>query len=407
MRELTTEEHKQFNEIFENLGASLDVPESRYDELVSSYQAVGKFLGDESSPLAPYKPEIQPQGSFLLGTMITPVNENDDLDIDLVCELMEKHPDWTAENLKAKVGERLKVSERYKKLLDEEGRRCWTLLYRKNSENASDKYHLDILPCVNNEKTRLREQYFSVSVGQVDKLALRITDRELSNYKYETDSSKWLKSNPFGYAKWFEDRCSVLTRRTVLFSEAKVGNVPAYKEKKSPLQRVVQILKRHRDLMFNGDENKPISIIITTLAARAYNKETDVLDALVNVVNSMERYIEREPNTGLCIVRNPVNPDENFADKWVETPQKRLNFFAWLKQVKQDVEQIIEKRGGLQLIAESMNKPFGRDVVQRTFSAIADNQRKNRDNNVLRATITGALGTVGTVVKAHTFHGDE
>ena len=31
MRELTTEEHKQFNEIFENLGASFDVPESRYD----------------------------------------------------------------------------------------------------------------------------------------------------------------------------------------------------------------------------------------------------------------------------------------------------------------------------------------------------------------------------------------
>ena len=79
-----------------------------------------------------------------------------------------------------------------------------------------------------------------------------------------------------------------------MFSEAKVGNVPAYKEKKSPLQRVVQILKRHRDLMFNGDESKPISIIITTLAARAYNKETDVLDALVNVVNSMERYIEHE-----------------------------------------------------------------------------------------------------------------
>lgn len=183
MRALTTEEHKQFNEIFENLGASLDVPESRYDELVSSYQAVGKFLGDESSPLAPYKPEIQPQGSFLLGTMITPVNENDDLDIDLVCEFMEKHPDWTAENLKAKVGDRLKLSERYKKLLDEEGRRCWTLLYRKNSDNASDKYHLDILPCVNNEKTRLREQYFSVSVEQVDKLAIRITDRELPNYK--------------------------------------------------------------------------------------------------------------------------------------------------------------------------------------------------------------------------------
>ena len=150
-----------------------------------------------------------------------------------------------------------------------------------------------------------------------------------------------------------------------------------------------------------------ISIIITTLAARAYNKETDVLYALVNIVNSMERYIERDPRTGLCIVRNPVNPDENFADKWAETPQKQLNFFTWLKQVKQDVEQIIEKRGGLQLIAESMNKPFGRDVVQRTFSAIADRQRKCRDNSTLRATTTGALGAVGTVVKAHTFHGDK
>lgn len=405
MKVLTTEEHEQFNEIFENLAASLDVPESRYDELVSSYQAVGKFLGDDSSPLAPYKPEIQPQGSFLLGTMITPVNENDDLDIDLVCEFMEKHPDWTAENLKTEVGVRLKHSERYKKLLDEEGRRCWTLLYRKNSDNANDKYHMDILPCVNDKKTRLREQYFSVSVEQVDELALRITDRELPNYKYETDSNQWLKSNPFGYAKWFEDRCSVLNRKTVLLSEAKVGNVPAYKEKKSHLQRVVQILKRHRDIMFNGDENKPISIIITTLAARAYNKEEDILDALVNVVNGMEKHIEYDHRTGLYIIRNPVNPDENFADKWAEKPQKQLNFFAWLKQVKQDVEQITEKRGGLQLIAESMNRPFGRDVVQKTFSAIADSKRKNRDNNTLRATTTGVLGTVGTVVKAHTFHG--
>ena len=407
MRSLTLEERKQFNDIFENLGASLDVPKSRYNEMVSSYQAVGQFLGDDSSPLAPYKPEIQPQGSFLLGTMITPVNENDDLDIDLVCEVMKKHPEWTAEDLKAKVGDRLKLSERYKKLLDEEGRRCWTLLYRKNSENPTDRYHMDILPCVNDEKTRLREQYFSVSMGQVDKLAIRITDKEHPNYKYETDSTKWLKSNPFGYAKWFEDRCNIETRKTLLFSEAKVGSVPTYKEEKSPLQRVVQILKRHRDIMFKGDEHKPISIIITTLAARAYNKETNVLDALVNVVNGMEKYIERESPTGQYIVRNPVNKDENFADKWVDTPQKQLNFFNWLKQVKQDIEQIIEKKDGLQLIAESMNKPFGKEVVQRTFSAIAANQRKNRENNTLRATTTGVLGTVGTIVKAHTFHGDE
>ena len=142
MRTLTAEGHQQFNEIFENLGAALDIPKSKYDELVTSYQAVGKFLGDDSSPLAPYKPEIHPQGSFLLGTMITPINEDDDLDIDLVCELMQKHPYWTAKDLKDNVGNRLKESERYKKLLDEEGRRCWTLLYRKNSDNLDDIWHL-------------------------------------------------------------------------------------------------------------------------------------------------------------------------------------------------------------------------------------------------------------------------
>jgi hypothetical protein len=35
---------------------------------------------------------------------------------------------------------------------------------------------------------------------------------------------------------------------------------------KTPLQQAVQILKRHRDMMFADDpEHKPISVIITTL----------------------------------------------------------------------------------------------------------------------------------------------
>lgn len=46
--------------------------------------------------------------------------------------------------------------------------------------------------------------------------------------------------------------------------------------RESILQRIVQILKRHRDIMFNGDEDKPISIIITTLASRAYRGETNL-----------------------------------------------------------------------------------------------------------------------------------
>lgn len=52
-----------------------------------------------------------------------------------------------------------------------------------------------------------------------------------------------------------------------------VRAVPKYQSNKTPLQRAVQILKRHRDIMFAGDEDKPVSIIITTLAAKAYQEK--------------------------------------------------------------------------------------------------------------------------------------
>ena len=138
---LTQEEKKQFSEILETLGQTLDITETQYNAAVSSYGAVGEWLAKPESSLAPYKPVVRPQGSFMLGTMIKPICEEDDLDIDLVCELTGKNPQWTQYHLKQVVGNRLKDNETYKNMLDEEGRRCWTLMY---SDSAN--YHMDILP---------------------------------------------------------------------------------------------------------------------------------------------------------------------------------------------------------------------------------------------------------------------
>lgn len=33
-------------------------------------------------------------------------------------------------------------------------------------------------------------------------------------------------------------------------------------------------------------------------------------------------------------VQNPVDPDENFADKWNEYPERREAFMQWLKKVE-------------------------------------------------------------------------
>lgn len=407
---LTQEEKKQFSEIFETLGETLDITETQYNAAVSSYGAVGEWLAKPESSLAPYKPVIRPQGSFMLGTIIRPVCDDDDLDIDLVCELTGKNPQWAQYHLKQAVGNRLKVNETYRNMLEEEGRRCWTLMY-SNSAN----YHMDILPSLvcNGYNTVLEKAFSSTALGKdYETLAIRITDKKQNNYYTDTSTENWMKCNPFGYCRWFFATADVSTlRKTVVLSEA-INPVPKYSVEKLPLQRVVQILKRHRDMMFNGDEDKPISIIITTLASRAYDKETYIIDALTNVVTNMSNYIENryDPNTGKFVkwIPNPVNSDENFADKWVEHPQREKNFYKWLNQIELDIQAVVQKRG-LQYIAEAMKKPFGEQAVTKTFTTFGERNRNLRESGVLKmAASTGILSMAGNIVAAaHNFHGND
>ena len=68
-----------------------------------------------------------------------------------------------------------------------------------------------------------------------------------------------------------------------------VRAVPKYQSNKTPLQRAVQILKRHRDIMFAGDEDKPVSIIITTLAAKAYQGDVSDFDVAKEMITSVKK----------------------------------------------------------------------------------------------------------------------
>lgn len=407
---LTQEEKKQFSEILETLGETLDITETQYKVAVSSYGAVGEWLAKPESSLAPYKPIIRPQGSFMLGTMIKPICEDDDLDIDLVCELTGKNLEWAQYHLKQAVGNRLKANEIYKNMLDEEGRRCWTLKY-----SQSANYHMDILPSLvcNGYNTVLEKAFSATAVdNNYESLAIRITDNKQNGYYTDTVAENWMKSNPFGYGRWFFNAADVSTlRKSIMLSEA-VNPVPKYSKDKLPLQRVVQILKRHRDMMFNGDEHKPISIIITTLASRAYGKEISIIDALMNVVANMRNHIESryDSNTGRMVkwIPNPVNPEENFADKWVEHPKRENNFYKWLNQIESDIQTIIQKRG-LQYIAEAMKKPFGDQAVTKTFSTIGEKNLNLRESGALKMAIgTGILSSIGSVTTAaHNFHGND
>lgn len=406
---------EEINEILNRLGEELDISKTEYDAAKKSYEAVGNWLSSDDSPLAEFNPEILPQGSFRLGTVIKPINEEDDIDIDLVCMLDGKPFSWTQYNLKEAVGDRLKDHGVYRDMIEDKsgGRRCWTLEY-SNSAN----YHMDILPSITSENYKM---YLSESFSNddteidVENLAIRITDKEEKNYKTERDIGFWNKSNPFGYAKWFYKRAIYDATKMYSLNEA-VEPVDDYSLNKLPLQRVVQLLKRHRDIMFLEDQydicDKPISIIITTLAARAYDRSDNILDAFSGIVSRMRNYITEKHNpasgkTEKWVV-NPINPEENFADKWSDTPQKEEYFFDWLDRLEADLDSIKSSEGiGMMTLNESFSAKFGEKVSKKAFSAFGENKRKLREEGLRKmSTATGMLGSIGdTTVKNHNFYG--
>jgi hypothetical protein len=323
----------------DHLAASLDIPASLHEKAKNRYESVGSWLDRDAGPLAGFRPAVYPQGSFRLGTVIKPISDKDDYDIDLVCQLERGKHEQTQEQLKLAVGAELKAYAKANSMnsIPKNNRRCWRLDYADDAD-----FHMDVLPAIPDDQT-FGSYLIRAGVPQgLAKHAVAITDDEHQNYRRV--STDWPRSNPKGYAGWFLGRMKVrqdaLKRGMVAMEKyAKVDDVPEY-EAKTPLQRCVQLLKRHRDIMFAADsEDKPISVIISTLAAHAYDNEADLLDSLITIVDGMPSHVRHVD--GQAWVGNPVNPQENFADKWPGA-EKGQKFWEWHAQVKADLEQALE-----------------------------------------------------------------
>jgi hypothetical protein len=171
--------------------------------------------------------------------------------------------------------------------------------------------------------------------------AIGITDRR--HPQYRVIAARWLSSNPRGFAKWFERRAAL--GRTRMMREGKiratVEEVPPY-EWKTPLQRSIQILKRHRDVMYRrNSELAPISMIITNLAARSYEGETDIGSALAIIIEKMPNFVRSERPR----VPNPADPAEDYADKWATNPLLEKAFWEWHYALKTDMARIARLLG--------------------------------------------------------------
>jgi hypothetical protein len=363
---------KSHDDILEAMADALDIPPSKFEEAKSRYEAIGNWLDRPESTLAGYDPAVSPQGSFLLGTVTRPFTDEEEYDVDLVCRLQATKAQFTQKSLKDAVGYEVALYVKAHSMAEpEEHRRCWRLNYA-----AGAQFHMDILPALPDAQryqTKLLEHGYR-ALAQDDALsghAIAITDKTSPHYDLPTDD--WLQSNPTGYAAWFRGRMRVrLTEAKRAYAQraritASVDEIPDYKVK-TPLQRSIQLLKRHRDCMFADDcEHKPISIIISTLSAYAYNEEATISAALQSILTGMDRYIE--DRAGVAWVANPVNPAENFADKWAEEPKKRQNFYRWLDQARQDFALYL-RASTFDKMPEPLREHLGDKLVDHTLAAV-------------------------------------
>ena len=365
---------EQRQKFLENMVELLELPDDAYERAKNRYEDLGEWFGRDSSSCREKDSHIFPQGSFRLGTAIRPLDRAESYDLDLACSLRagvssESH---SQKDLREAVGHELELYRQARGITaeKEEKHRCWRLEY---ADHLS--FHMDIVPCIPAQEG-LRQSLFksmeSYGLGRelaadVSELAVSITDDRHPNFSAISDD--WLISNPEGYAQWFESRME--GQGLTLLEKAQVDELPIHR-RKTPLQRVVQLLKRHRDRMFSKDPDvKPVSVIITTIAANSYMAGDSVVAAMENTLAALRDFAE----SGDSYLPNPVNPAENFADRWTMPQYRDLNlkenFRKWVWQVNKDFETLsateevqvlvetAKNRFSLHPTAESISRALG------------------------------------------------
>jgi len=208
--------------ILDRIAETLDLPFALQAEAERQYRLVGEYLSDQSV-LADW--DIYPQGSARLGTVVRPLVGGAGFDLDMVCRIEIAKESTTEAEPKERVGKALTACVEANSTAPgapekcEPSRRYWTLYY------PSD-FHMDVLPAIPDVE--------ALPTG------ILLTDKQL---RY------WQRSNPIAYATWFRQQMEQQfnRRRKMLATEARksIDAIPEW-QVRTTLQRVVQVLKRHR-----------------------------------------------------------------------------------------------------------------------------------------------------------------
>ncbi|MGH2976638.1 MAG: cyclic GMP-AMP synthase DncV-like nucleotidyltransferase [Solirubrobacterales bacterium] len=363
----------------------LDIPPELHAAATREYERVGGWLTANVDDGAGWA--VHAQGSFLLNTVVLPAG-TDEYDVDCVCRRQIDKEATSQQRLKNEVGEELSAYRvAHAHLSDapralQERSRCWTLGYSR-----AQRFHLDVLPAIPN--------------ADGGPTAILITDRDLR---------EWQRSDPLSYAAWFKRQAEAefLAKRLLLAEAQRTAPqaIPDW-EVKTTLHRTVQVLKLHRNRFFADDlDSRPASILVTTLAALAYEGEQDLYGAVLAAVRQMPDHIQEGP-AGRYSVPNPVEPREDFADRWRHHPALADRFFEWLGRLEEDLREA-ESLRGLDRVVARLSESFGDEPVVKAAASLGDEFRRTRERGALALTgATGVLSTKGSVpVRNHDFYGE-
>lgn len=379
-RALNESKKSMLVDMLDSVFDSLDLTKTQRERIESAYNAVGDYLASCDDPLLDGV-QIYPQGSMRLRTTNKPLSQ-EEFDVDLIL-FLPNAGSATRDKIVSVVKQHLLDSKVYKELVED--------LPRGFRINYKGDYHLDITPAK------------SYDLESLPGHPLWVVDKSMG----------FKESNPEGMAKNFDEVCSMLPiiRRPQVFLEAlnskSVTALPD-QSKKKPLNRIIQILKRHRDVWSQLNSNphadfKPISVVITTLACRAYlevietGKQYDnEFDLILDVIELMPHHIESGFDG--ILIANPAMRPENYAEKWNRSEKQEGQkyaraFYAWYQAAIDTFEYLAsENIRGMDSVFAALSGAFGEKPVLAAQDRIVEAVNVSRDNNKLGVGLgTGAV----------------
>lgn len=370
--------HPELDFLLGEVAKAIQLSSASYMKAVEHYGAVGTWLSDPKSPFAPFKPRVFPQGSMALETTVSPWGRVEH-DVDVVFEVTGGS--WTAKALFDAMYARLKENGNFGPLLapldPTRPGPCARLEYRGD-------FHMDVIPAVRGVAT-MRPWLLEYATTGV------LVPRP--------DLTDWQPSNPEGFIAWFKSR-AVDVRKNWLV-EAKLDPLPAPKdaEDKAPLAIAVQLMKRARDVAFNGKSTAPRSIVLTTLAGKYYRGGESVTDVIQEILRGIRAEIRASAGS-IIRVLNPTNPQENFADNMKKDSQEALDEFAQGLSAK--LAKLQEPDIGVDRLKDQMEKLFGEDTTGReavgtAVRKLAERHTAARDSGQLTYSPAAGLSVVHSI----------